>query len=70
MQPGAVKVEIAVPGFKRMQYDSGFAGVEAGAYGNYDGCGECQETVTVTGRGGCVDSRQVEDMTKRTGRRS
>lgn len=62
MQPGAVKVSIAVPGFKRMQYDLDLQASKAARIGTTMEAASISETVTVTGSGAEVDSRRIEDM--------
>ncbi len=65
MQPGAVKVGIAAPGFKRMQYDLDLHASKPARIGTTMEVASISETVTVTGRGADIDSRQIEDMVKK-----
>ncbi len=65
MQPGAVKVAIAVPGFKRMQYDLDLHASKPARIGTTMDVASISETVTVTGSGAEINSRQIEDMVKK-----
>ena len=65
MQPGAVKVAIAVPGFKGMQYDLDLHASKPARIGTTMDVASVNETVTVTGRGAEIDSRQIEEMVKK-----
>ncbi|HEY4424729.1 MAG TPA: carboxypeptidase-like regulatory domain-containing protein [Pyrinomonadaceae bacterium] len=65
MQPGAVKVAIAVPGFKRMQYDLDLQASKPARIGTTMEVASVSEVVTVTGEGAEINSRQIEDMVKK-----
>ena len=65
LQPGAVKVAIAFPGFKKMQYDLDLHASKPSRIGTTMDVASVTETVTVTGRGAEIDSRQIEDMVKK-----
>jgi len=65
MQPGAVKVAISVPGFKRMQYDLDLQASKPARIGTTMEVASVSETVNVTADGAENNSRRIEEMIKK-----
>ena len=65
MQPGAVKVAIAVPGFKKMQYDLDLQASKPVRLGTTMEVASVSETVTVTADGGEINSRRIDLLLKK-----
>ena len=65
MQPGAVKVAISVPGFKRMQYDLDLQASKPARIGTTMEVASVSETVNVTADGAEFNSRRIEEMVKK-----
>ncbi len=67
MQPGPVKVNIAVPGFRSMQQDLELHGSRASRMGTTLQAAGVAETVTVTGDSGNLESeaKRLEDQAKK-----
>ena len=63
--PGAVKVTISVPGFKRMQYDLDLQASKPVRLGTKLDVAAVNETVNITADGADIDSRRVEEMVKK-----
>jgi hypothetical protein len=66
MQPGAVKVAISVPGFKKMQYDLDLQASKPARIGTTLDIAGVNETVNLTVDGAEIDSRRIEEMVKKT----
>lgn len=68
MQPGPVRVTIAVPGFKNMQYDLNLQTSQPTRLGTSMEVANVMETVTVTDSGGAaniVDNRQIQESARK-----
>ena len=65
MQPGAIRVVISSPGFKRMQYEMDLQASKAARIGTTLEVAGMSETVTVTADGAEGDSRRIEEMVKK-----
>jgi hypothetical protein len=65
MQPGAVKVAISAPGFKRMQYDLDLQASKPARIGTTMDVARVNETVNVTADGAESNSRRIEEMVKK-----
>lgn len=65
MQPGPVKVVISTPGFKNMQYDLELQTSKPARMGTTLEVASVAETVTVTGSGGLVENRRIEELAKK-----
>ncbi|HSE18508.1 MAG TPA: carboxypeptidase-like regulatory domain-containing protein [Pyrinomonadaceae bacterium] len=65
MQPGAVRVGIASPGFKKMQYDMDLQASKPVRIGTTMEVASISETVNVTAAGTDVNSRRIDEMVKK-----
>lgn len=65
IQPGVIKVAIASPGFKRMQYDLNLQASKPARLGTTLEIAGVSETVTVTADGAEIDSRRIAEMVKK-----
>lgn len=65
MQPGAVKVAIASPGFKKTQYDLNLLETKPSRIGTTMEVSSINETVSVTAAGAEINSRDIEDRLKK-----
>ena len=65
MQPGAVKVAIASPGFAKMHYDLDLHASKPARIGTTLEVAGVSETVTVTGDGAEINSRRIEELVKK-----
>ena len=65
VQPGAVKVMISAPGFKKSQTDLNLQASKAASIGTTLEPGTVSETVTVIGGLAEINSRQIDDVVKK-----
>lgn len=65
MQPGAVRVAITSPGFKRMQYEMDLQASKPVRMGTTMEVASVSETVNVTADGAEINSRRIEEMVKK-----
>ena len=65
MQPGAVKVGIDSPGFKKMQYDLDLQASKPARIGTTMEVASVSEVVTITTDGADINSRRIEDNLKK-----
>jgi hypothetical protein len=66
MQPGAVKIAISVPGFKKMQYDLNLQASKPARIGTTMEVASISEVVTVTGANQvAIDGVNIEERVKK-----